>query len=264
MKPADRDTPRDPGDFEEVRRAYGELGEVDPPGLVDQAVLNRARRALDEPRPWYWNLGWVHGLTTAGVAALAVTLILQLREAPPTAGDLLAPTRQETTGQRAQPQADRVEALQGELAETDPAPAQDSADERGSFGASRAADGDTARLDDRAPELEESAAAVAPAPPAPAEGADSPGGADAPGLERRERAVLAEPQSAEAARRKLQQSRAADQAAGAEAAVAGEPETLLERIRALRAAGEHDQARQLLDAFREAYPDYPLPPDLQP
>jgi hypothetical protein len=38
----------------------------------------------------------------------------------------------------------------------------------------------------------------------------------------------------------------------------------LQRVRSLRDAGRLDDARERLHAFRERWPDYPLPEDLQP
>lgn len=71
-------------DLERVGKAYRALGAEEPPALVDQAVLNRARAAVDTPRrAWSFNLTWVHGLATAGVAVLALTLFMELREIPP-------------------------------------------------------------------------------------------------------------------------------------------------------------------------------------
>jgi hypothetical protein len=66
---------------EALRRAWDELPKREPPELVDRAVLNRARAAVEAPhssRPW--SFGWPHALTTAAVIVLAVTLIIPLRE----------------------------------------------------------------------------------------------------------------------------------------------------------------------------------------
>jgi len=72
---------------QEVRRSYARLEAVDmpePPELIDQAVLNRARAAVEKPhssRPW--SFGWVHALSSAAVIALALTLLLQMRDQAP-------------------------------------------------------------------------------------------------------------------------------------------------------------------------------------
>lgn len=41
------------------------------------------------------------------------------------------------------------------------------------------------------------------------------------------------------------------------------PEDWVRRMLQLAQAGRHEELRAELDAFREAYPDYPLPPELQ-
>jgi hypothetical protein len=83
--PKDRRTSRPPDDDaavpEALRQAWDELPKREPPDLVDQAVLNRARAALETPhssRPW--SFGWPHALTTTAVIVLAVILVIPLRE----------------------------------------------------------------------------------------------------------------------------------------------------------------------------------------
>jgi hypothetical protein len=66
---------------EALRQAWDELPKSEPPELVDQAVLNRARAAVEPPhssRPW--SFGWPHALTTMAVIVLAITLVIPLRE----------------------------------------------------------------------------------------------------------------------------------------------------------------------------------------
>lgn len=75
-------------DLETVAAAWSALTQAQPPDLLDQAVLNAARRALADPprsarRPLGRPLGWLGALATAGVVVLAVTVVLeQSREAP--------------------------------------------------------------------------------------------------------------------------------------------------------------------------------------
>ena len=79
-------------DLETVAAAWSALTQAQPPDLLDQAVLNAARRALADPprsarRPLGWPLGWptrlLGALATAAVVVLAVTVVLeQSREAP--------------------------------------------------------------------------------------------------------------------------------------------------------------------------------------
>lgn len=99
---------------EAVRRAYAELGAEQPPDLIDQAVLNRAKAAVGPSktrRPW--SFGWLHALTTAAVLVLGVTVLLQLRDegpgprpaAPEPAREAARPATQDT---RSSPAAARA------------------------------------------------------------------------------------------------------------------------------------------------------------
>jgi hypothetical protein len=68
----------------EVRAAYAGLEAAAPPRLVDQAVLNRARAAVEKPhsvRPW--SFGWFHALSTVALIVLGLTVLLQLRDPSP-------------------------------------------------------------------------------------------------------------------------------------------------------------------------------------
>ena len=80
-----KDSPELPeDDLRKLESAYHASAREEPPELLDLAVLNRARAALETPRrAWSFNLTWVHGLATAGVAVLALTLFLQLRDQQP-------------------------------------------------------------------------------------------------------------------------------------------------------------------------------------
>jgi TolA-binding protein len=50
----------------------------------------------------------------------------------------------------------------------------------------------------------------------------------------------------------------------AELAAEADPQRWIERIRALRAAGKLQEAEESLREFRKRYPDFRLPPDLEP
>ncbi|MEE4217681.1 MAG: hypothetical protein V2I48_08735 [Xanthomonadales bacterium] len=76
------DKPREPEqnqaferELEAVQTAWDRMETQEPPSLVDQAVLNAARRDL-EPRRKRKSLRWLGGFATATVAVLAVTVIL--------------------------------------------------------------------------------------------------------------------------------------------------------------------------------------------
>lgn len=90
---------------EEVRTAWAVMENDEPPALLDQAVLNRAHAAVaPAPTKRPWSFGWLHTATTAAVIVLGVTLILQLRDQAPGAGDLPPspqPSADAATGERA-------------------------------------------------------------------------------------------------------------------------------------------------------------------
>jgi hypothetical protein len=186
---------------ESLENAWRDLDHPEPPALVDQGILNRARAAVDKPhsnRPW--SFGWIHTVTTAAVIVLGVTLLLPFREpAPPI----------ERPAPAASPPAERERATA------------------------------KARLMERqsAEPSSEEDRSVAPGAAEPEVGAEAGTAA----------------------------VRLADEAMTiAEDADDLAPEQWLEDIRALVEAGRVDEARSSLDAFLEAWPDYPVPDDLVP
>ena len=69
-------------DLENISRAYGQLDQDEPPELLDQAIMNRAQRAV-ESKPHWLQFGWLHGLTTTAVFVLAFFIIMNQREPVP-------------------------------------------------------------------------------------------------------------------------------------------------------------------------------------
>ena len=66
-------------DLKAVRSAWSGLEQTDPPELLNQAVLNTARRELNtrrRSRP----LRWLGGFATATVIVLALTIVIQQEE----------------------------------------------------------------------------------------------------------------------------------------------------------------------------------------
>lgn len=179
-------------DLESIGAAWSALNREQPPELLDQAVLNAARRAAGtpgrgQPQPWFRRRHWLGGLATAAVIVVALTLVIEQGvEAP-------APPPSRSDGyQLPRPTA-----------------------------APRA-------------ELRSNAAEVA-------ETLDEAADAAAKGPARRMAAPLESP--------------AADQALP-------DPDAWIERLRQLKADGETTVFRAELAAFRAAYPDYALPPEL--
>ena len=68
--------------LDELGQAYRDLGDENPPDLLDQAILNRAHREVEKKTGWM-QFGWLHGLTTAAVIVLAFSIVLQQREPVP-------------------------------------------------------------------------------------------------------------------------------------------------------------------------------------
>ena len=66
-------------DLDKLGQAYRLSGQETPPDLLDQAILNRAHRAVEE-KPHWTQFGWLHGLTTAAVFVLAFGIIMNQRE----------------------------------------------------------------------------------------------------------------------------------------------------------------------------------------
>ena len=68
--------------MEQLDQAYAQLPDDQPPELLDQAILNSAHRAV-EKKPHWMQFGWLHGLTTAAVVVLALSLVFNQREQVP-------------------------------------------------------------------------------------------------------------------------------------------------------------------------------------
>lgn len=85
MNPADSNNAKGKNhadrDLREIREAWNSLQQPDPPELVDQAVLNAARRELAGRRRG--GIRWIGGFATAAIVVLALSLTLLQDEKPP-------------------------------------------------------------------------------------------------------------------------------------------------------------------------------------
>lgn len=70
------------GDLDRLRSAYQRIEQDEPPELLDQAILNRAHRAV-EKKPRWMKFGWLQGLTTTAVFVLAFSIFLHQPESTP-------------------------------------------------------------------------------------------------------------------------------------------------------------------------------------
>ncbi len=173
-------------DLETVSAAWSGLEQTEPPELLNQAVVNTARRELDarrRSRP----LRWLGGFATATVIVLALTIVIQQDE------QQTAPALKKT---------------------------------------------DSFKLEQRAPEASET---------------------------RMKRSAATPPIAASDTAALPVAEEINDSLAEKEEAPSGIPaaEAWIERLLHLRNTRQDEKLVQELAAFREAYPDYPLPPELQ-
>jgi hypothetical protein len=88
-------------ELDQLGGVYAQLEQHEPPDLIDQAILNRAHRAV-EKKPHWIKFGWLQGLSTAAVFVLAFSMILQQSTPVPTHQDgienreMMAPEAEQT------------------------------------------------------------------------------------------------------------------------------------------------------------------------
>ncbi len=247
-------------------RAYDRLPHDEPPELLDQAILNSARRAV-EKKPHWLKFGWLQGLTTAAVFVLALSIIVNQREQVPLFesggrdGELGGLQREKVSGKQSAkaPSADmrmelkeksdiRQDALKG-------APASAAAE-------IQSAEADITNQAPQPATVTQRSLGVQESVPAKTDSVD----ADAT----RNEAVLGEPLADEAhlvvdkpeAVRLSKRARddvEAEYVAG-EAGVDAETEigSILQNIIRLRESGDKAWVTEL-ELFKQNYPDYPLP-----
>ena len=203
-------------DLEAVRSSWRVLENTEPPDLLDRAVLNTARRELEhhrKRRPWRW-LG---AFSTAAVVVLALTIVVQQDERPPT------PALDKSDGfmlDQAAPAARKREQDRddyGEKAGPGESTSQPGAETGGRTGT----------------RTKQSAAS----PAAPASN------------------VAAIAIAEDMARAPVELEEKADRIPEADA--------WIERLIFLRETQQDEKLISELATFREAYPDYPLPPELE-
>jgi len=256
MSTKDKDTLH--SDLDALEAHYRATGPEEPPAMLDQAVLNRARRAAEKHAERPWNFGWMHATATAALVVLGLTLVLQLRE-----------STEQSPGLSNQPIELRKvpgnEALQRQDRERD-APEDFRRQEAEELKASQARQKSELMDELREENLRQAVPAnLEPAqtvaPPPGAQSADAHGRAATP----------TEPEQDSAAGEGAASRFRAQAPAAAEADEMETVSTLslnydnpgdwLARIIDLKQAGEQAWHSELA-AFIEAYPDYPLPDDL--
>ena len=208
-------------DLEAIRSAWPPMEQREPPELVDQAVLNKARRELGgRRRP----LRWLGAFATASVIILTLTIVIQQDPAPPVVMDETDGLKLERpTPEESREKADDASALRAPPATAAPAASRAmrvTAEEESGF-SDRDREAESMALSEQALEMNATAAK------------EPPEAGAATGLEKKSRVDGILP-----------------------------AEDWIERLLQLRASGQADRLSEELAAFREAYPDHPLPPEL--
>ena len=208
-----------------LQAEWNGLPQAEPPDLLDQAVLNAARRDLESTsrrRP----MRWLGGFATAAVVVVALTLVI---EQDPRSTST-APVPEPAPLQKGAPGASAESAPEASRLQAPLPPAEPET-------MAREARRDATRL-------------KAAADNAVAEKAE-------PGAGRRlELSTAAAPAVSDA----QEAGALADEAL--EESALRDPESWIEALLELQASGETDALRAGIAAFRSAYPDYPLPDEL--
>lgn len=219
----DRDLERS---LERIEGAWANEPGPEPPELVDLAVLNRARREAEAGRRSR-RLRWLGGFASAAVIVLTLSIVVQQDQRPE---PLPAP---EANGIGLDPAERQIlqtaedEAFRDAPVASQAAPAAESVAREA---APAAAPMEQAARKMPKAETRMRADAAAPSPMLEEDGMSDRSGMDA--------------DSSDDAHR-------------------DSPEEWIDRLLRLKASGQPEQLARELAAFREAYPDHPLPPDLE-
>ena len=199
-------------DLEQVFSAMPELEATEPPEMVDQAVLNMARRVL-ERRPRRRPMRGLGAFATATVVLLSVSIVLQQDPNPP-------------AGQLPSSEQNGISLEKRKKQEAD--------------GKTDADVSNSLRRDET--------------PDRPIETAAAPV---------QEAAVMAEKSVTRRSASTAENSYPDVVEDLVESEDVPAPEEWIERLLLLHQSGLHEKLEEELAAFRQAYPDHPLPPQLQ-
>ena len=267
-------------DLQDLDRKYQSIESDEPPEMLDQAILNRAHRAVEAKNSWL-DFGWIHGLTTMALVVLTFSVVLSLRDtaefdptmAPASDKPMMPPNRkkmnQATQEAKAKNDADSPTAA-GHLAleevivtSSDDASKELPESSYSRLERQRQATADQGQSDDAAAYLAEPRQAPQAAPSAALK---------APAAQEREEQAAQErdiqthtglqPDLEVAAPISENEIDLSDVDALGKLELSQQAE-LLDNIIELKLAGNEDWQEQLA-AFIKAYPDYPLPDELKP
>lgn len=226
------------------RGKFFQRDELEPPRDLDRIVLAKAREAIEMPPqlPLYAGARWALPVALAATVLLSFAIIVHMGALPRSARQS-APATSPL----------RVTAERRPLEELQAAPAPRESADRISADESRAEPVSALAKSERrakaaAPPLAQ--AQRAPAAVAPPDALPTPAPAPAP-------TAVPEPAAVVAGSRKEDSTAAANTAAQTP-----DPAAWLRRIEQLRAQGKLADAERELQAFRKAWPHYPLPEDL--
>lgn len=234
--------------LDQLGQLYRSAESIEPPDLVDQAILNQARRAVAAKNSWL-DFGWIHAVTTVALVVLTFSIFTTQRqtgEFEPITGKSLERSPGEVTGKLEMerddvagvPMSDQAVPSATDAAGTPVSEPALKASSKEARDETRASDQQAVQRQMRAP------ASAAPAPSSAAPVVDN----------------------AEAFSGKKQSDRDSldtlEAAAEAEITSAGRQQQLLDRILALKHAGDELWMEELA-SFIKLYPDFPLPAELQ-
>jgi len=246
----------DAADLAMIQSAWSGLEEPEPPELIDQAVLNAARRELAARRRK--PLRWIGAFATASVMVLAVTIVLQQDHEPlktPSSNgaklDAVAPRKVQAEA-RSELQDPQEESVSGAVSDTLPeSRAMESGRDQGqlmkqSEAAKRELTVGSEMANEPAVETPESEFQFAP----PAEGKER--SADA------EKALGERVQTLGAATAASPVTEHDDASS-----VLPDPDEWIQRMLLLKQSELYEQLVEELAEFKAAYPNHPLPPELE-
>jgi len=258
-------------DLDDIQSAYSTLETTEPPGLLDQAILNTARRELAarKKKP----MRWIGAFATASVFVLALTIVIQQNQEAPLSGRSNDIKLDAATSPRAKEESRATEIDRERSLMTK----QSSAAKRGEKPASTP-------LNEPASALVEPVFEAAPVAAGDELSADTdfrldatPTKSESP--ERFEEDSLelkgAARQSIPIAEQKMAREQLAEEAtigSGTAASPMAEheesaedlpdPDEWIQRMLLLRQSELYEKLEEELAAFKKTYPDYPLPREL--
>ena len=225
------------------RGKFSERDELEPPRDLDRIVLAKAREAIEMPRqlPLYAGARWALPVALAATLVLSFAIIVHMGALPRAA----RPSAPQTSPLRVTAKRQPVDAMQPAPAARDRANAV-SADESGAQPLSALAKSER-RAKAQAPAIAQAqtapTAVTAPDALPPRTPGSAPNAVPEPG------AVITG-------------ERKEDSTAAGNTAQTADPAAWLKRIEQLRAQGKLADAERELQAFRKAWPHYPLPRQL--